>query len=316
MDGFDGFDGERAQVWAPSPLAPETPNDGRAEPPCGPAFEIISPPAPTCPLVFASSHSGRIYPPALMAASRLDARSIRRSEDVLVDQLFAAAPRHGAPLILARYARAYVDLNREAYELDPRLFHDALPAWVRTQTPRAAAGLGSVARVVGEGQEIYHRRLTFAEAQARIESIHRPYHAALDGLLTAAEERFGFAILIDAHSMPSAALGSPSGPLTAEVVLGDRHGSACAGLVIDRAEALLRTAGLRTARNAPYAGGWTTEHHGRPAAGRHALQIEVVRSLYVDERTLKPSAGFGRLEQRLAEVIAGLCDADWSALAR
>jgi N-formylglutamate amidohydrolase len=235
---------------------------------------------------------------------------------VLVDRLFAAAPACGAPLIVARYARAWVDLNREAYELDPRLFDGPLPAWVRTQTPRAAAGLGSVARVVAEGQEIYRGKLAFADAAARIEAVHRPYHAAVAGLLDAARARFGVAILIDAHSMPAAALGVERGRRdTPHAVLGDRFGAACAPAVAERVERLLQGEGLRTVRNTPYAGGFTTEHHGRPAQGRHALQIELLRGLYLDEATLAPTAAFDALKARLGRVIAGLCAADWSALA-
>src|SRR6185312_14314062 len=136
--------------------------------------------APPTPLVFASPHSGRDYPDDMMAAAALDAQAIRRSEDAFVDDLVSEAPKLGAAMITARYARAYIDLNREAFELDAGMFEDELPEFARARTARVAAGLGAIARVVSEGQEIYARKLTFAEARARIEQAHRPYHAALE----------------------------------------------------------------------------------------------------------------------------------------
>ena len=280
-----------------------------------PAFEVCGPEVLTSPLVFASPHSGRIYPRRMVAASALSPFAIRRSEDAYVDSLFAHAPAAGAPLILARYARAFVDVNREPYELDAALFAEPLPAWVRPSTARAAAGLGSVARVVGEGQEIYRGKLSVADALNRIETVHRPYHLALEGLLEAAERQFGCAILIDCHSMPAAATASSSARPPPDVVLGDRFGVACDPRVTARAEAILRGLGLVTARNAPYAGGWTTEHYGRPRVGRHALQVEIARSLYLDERTLRPSAGLATLTTRMSAFCEAMAAEDWTALA-
>ena len=181
-------------------------DDARADEPSAP-FDVIRPSALTTPLVFASPHSGRIYPDEMMQASSLDAAAIRRSEDVLVDSLVSGARGLGVPLLAARYARAYIDVNREPYELDQGMFEDALPAFAASRTARVAAGLGSIARVVSQGQEIYRRKLTFEEARGRIETVHRPYHKALQALLDEARTTFGAAILIDWHSMPSAAAG-------------------------------------------------------------------------------------------------------------
>lgn len=310
MDRIGGGEGTGvADRPLPSAYALHTPPDDD-----GPAFEVRNPETLACPLVFASPHSGRIYPSRMVAASALSPFAIRRSEDAYVDTLFARAPAAGAPLILARYARAFVDVNREPYELDPALFAEPLPAWVRPSTARANAGLGSVARVVGEGQEIYRGKLTVAEALRRIETVHRPYHLALEGLLEAAERRFGCAILIDCHSMPAAATASSAARPPPDVVLGDRFGAACAPRLVSRAEEILRGLGLVTARNAPYAGGWTTEHYGRPRVGRHALQIEVARSLYLDERTLRPSAGLGSLAGRMSAFCDAMAGEDWTAL--
>jgi N-formylglutamate amidohydrolase len=289
------------------------------------AFRIFRPPpdAPLTALVFASPHSGRIYPPGLMAASCLDAESIRQSEDAHVDELISAAPAHGATVIAARFARAWIDVNREPWELDPAMFEDELPSYAKGRTARVAAGLGSIARIVSDGQEIYHRKLTFAEALARVEAVHRPYHAALAELVATARQARGAAVLIDWHSMPSAAARHGADPRAAnargdgagsDVVLGDRFGGACAPAVARLAEQCFRDLGYSVARNTPYAGGYTTEHYGHPQRKVHALQIEINRSLYMDERTLAPKAEFARLKADLEQVFAALAATDWTAI--
>jgi len=269
--------------------------------------------APPTPLVFASPHSGRLYPEDMMAAAALDAHAIRRSEDVLVDDLIALAPELGAPSIVARYARAYIDLNREPFELDPAMFADELPDFARARTARVAAGLGAIARVVSDGQEIYARKLTFAEARVRIEQAHRPYHAALEELVREAHKAHGFAILIDWHSMPSAAARAGR-DRPSDFVMGDRFGASCSGALTAKVERELESFGYRVARNSPYAGGYTTEHYGRPVRRTHALQIEINRALYLDEVALEPTSGFARLKADLDRLTATLAAADWSAL--
>jgi N-formylglutamate amidohydrolase len=264
------------------------------------------------PLVFASPHSGRLYPKDMMAASALDAASIRRSEDALVDGLIDSATSYGASVIAAAYARAYIDVNREPYELDASMFEDELPDFARGRSARVAAGLGSIARIVAEGQEIYARKLTFAEAAQRIEAVHRPYHAALEGLLGEAKAQFGLALMVDWHSMPQAAARTlaQSGDFAAQgscdLVLGDRFGAACAPRITALVEAEFEAMGYRVARNAPYAGGYTTEFYGRPQAGVHALQVEINRSLYLDEATLEPHEGYARLQKDLERVFGAL----------
>ena len=277
------------------------------------AFEIFRASGPAAPLVFASPHSGRIYPPGMMAASRLGAEAIRRSEDVWVDQLIAGATDFGACVIAARLARVYLDVNREAWELDPAMFSDELPPYARARTARVAAGLGAIARIVAEGEEVYARKLTFAEARTRVEAVHHPYHAALGDLVKASVEAHGMAILLDWHSMPSAAARLAGGGVC-DVVLGDRFGGACAPAVARIVERELKALGYAVSRNTPYAGGYTTEHYGRPARGVHALQIEVNRALYVDEATLAPTAGFARLKGDLERLFRVLAQTDWSNL--
>jgi N-formylglutamate amidohydrolase len=280
-----------------------------------PAFRIVRPAAGLAagPLVFASPHSGRIYPASLMAASHLDAATIRQSEDCFVDRLVGAAPAYGVTLIVARLARAWLDLNRGPWELDPGMFEDELPPFARSPSARVAAGLGAIARIVGEGCEIYRRKLTFAEAQSRVAGVHQPYHGALAGLIEAARRRHGLAVLIDWHSMPSAAAPPTAAGGPCDIVLGDRFGSAASPAVSRRVEAELKSLGFRVARNAPYAGGYTTETYGRPAYGVHAVQIEVNRALYLDEARLTPTAGYRALKADLDRLAARLAAVDWAS---
>ena len=268
------------------------------------------PGAPVSPLVFASPHSGRHYPPDMGASARLGEAAMRSSEDALVDLLIERAPRYGGAVLLATYARAYVDVNREPYELDAAMFEDEVPEFARARTARVAAGLGSIARLVAEGREIYDRKLTFAEATGRIEAVHQPYHQALRRLLDEARAANGAAILVDWHSMPGVASRGGSGRRHVDMVLGDRFGSTCSPMLTDAVERTLVGMGYVVARNAPYAGGYTTEAYGRPVEGVHALQIEISRSLYLDEGSLSPKAGFERLAGDLEQVFEALAGLD------
>jgi N-formylglutamate amidohydrolase len=265
------------------------------------------------PLIFASPHSGRLYPPQMLAASRLDRRTIRRSEDAHVDDLIATAPDVGHTVIAAEFARAYIDVNREPWELDPAMFEDELPPFAKARTARVAAGLGSIARIVCEGEEIYARKLTFAEAEDRVLKVHLPYHAALTSLIAETKARCGHAILVDWHSMPAAAASGRNGEVC-DFVLGDRFGAACANAVTSLVERELSAMGYRVARNTPYAGGYTTEHYGRPGRKVHALQIEISRALYLEEGTLELTSGFGRLKLDLERLFAAMAAHDWKSL--
>jgi len=275
-------------------------------------YRLVRPLGRVTSVICASPHSGRVYPIEMMAASQLDRRTIRRSEDAHVDELIAAAPDFGHTLIAAELARAFMDVNREPWELDPAMFEDELPPFARARTARVAAGLGAIARIVCEGQEIYARKLTFAEAEARVRDVHQPYHAALAALVAEAKAAHGVAILIDWHSMPAAA-SSRAGE-TSDVVLGDRFGASCSGAVTGLVERELTAMGYRVARNAPYAGGYTTEHYGRPGRKTHALQIELSRALYLDEQTLAPTAGLEVLRRDLGRLFAALAAQDWRGL--
>jgi N-formylglutamate amidohydrolase len=271
---------------------------------CG-VFELRRPATDRLPLILASPHSGSDYPADFVAASRLDPVALRRSEDSFVDELFAAAPSLGAPLLSARFPRAYLDANREAYELDPAMFSDALPRFVNVGSPRVRMGLGTIARIVASGEEIYTGKLRFAEAQRRVDGLYHPYHRALSQLVEETEGLFGGYLLIDCHSMPSAA-GSICGSEGADVVLGDCYGGACAPGILESARRFLAARGFAVAVNVPYAGGFTTEHYGNPRRGRHALQIEINRALYMDERNYRRKPRFAQLAAELAELVQQL----------
>ncbi|MDP4002301.1 N-formylglutamate amidohydrolase [Methylobacterium sp. NEAU K] len=268
-----------------------------------PAFAVDEPATHTLPFVFNTGHSGAVYPPEFVAASRLDALTLRRSEDAYVDRLFAPVVELGAPLLRAHFPRAFLDVNREPFELDPRMFDGRLPPFANTRSMRVAGGLGTVPRVVADGQEIYARRLPVSEATARIEALYKPYHRALRGLIQRTARSHGHCVLIDCHSMPSSSLGRDA-EFKADMVLGDRYGTACAPCLIDGFEAALRARGFRVVRNKPYAGGFITEHYGEPNLGRHALQIEVNRALYMNEASLAVTPDFPSLVKALRAVIA------------
>lgn len=269
------------------------------------------------PFVFSSPHSGRVYTEAFVTASNLDPMTLRRSEDSFIEEVFGGVVALGAPLLHARFPRAYLDANREPYELDPAMFADPLPPHVNTRSLRVAGGLGTIARIVADSTEIYRAPLSYAEAERRIRSLYMPFHEALRGLLEDARQRFGWALLVDCHSMPS--VGAPHeddrGGNRPDIVLGDRYGTSCASEITQEAERLLRRLGYRVARNNPYAGGFNTEHYGRPQVGLHALQIEINRALYMDEARLERGAGLARLKADMTAFAAALADLDWSALA-
>jgi N-formylglutamate deformylase len=267
---------------------------------------VLRPALQTAPIVFASAHSGRLYPPGFVAAARLDALRLRRSEDCFVDELFAAAPECGMPLACATFPRAYCDANREAWELDPAMFDDTLPPWVNTASPRVGAGLGTIARVVSSGEPIYRDKLRFAEAESRVHDCWQPFHDAVRGLVEETAARFGGCLLIDCHSMPASAL--PARGAT-DIVLGDAHGTACAAGLVQVVERALLGLGLSVRRNDPYAGGYITRHYGRPGKRMHALQIEINRGLYMDEARIDYAPefdAFRRLVTRFIGVLAGI----------
>jgi N-formylglutamate deformylase len=271
-----------------------------------PPFEALEPADCRGPLLFNSPHSGRIYPREFLLTSRLDLATLRRSEDSFVGELIEGVVARGHPVVRAHFPRCYVDVNREPYELDPRMFEGRLPSFANTRSMRVAGGLGTVARVVGDAQEIYDQRIAVAEAMRRIDGLYKPYHRALRRLFMRLQRDFGAAILIDCHSMPSTTGGRDERP-RADLVLGDRYGTSCVGIVPEIIEQCMRGFGYTVSRNKPYAGGFITEHYGNPTAGLHAIQLEINRGLYMDERRYERSASFAKLAgefELLADQLA------------
>jgi len=266
-----------------------------------PPFEILEPTEWRGPVAFNSPHSGRVYPPAFLAAARLDLAILRRSEDCFVDELLSGVVPRGHPLMRAHFPRCFVDVNREPYELDPRMFDGRLPSFANTRSMRVAGGLGTVARVVGDAQEIYDQRIPVDDALRRIEGLYKPYHRALRKLVTRIHRDFGTAVLVDCHSMPSSAGPKDERP-RADIVIGDRYGTSCLAMVADAIEVTLRQRGYTVSRNKPYAGGFITEHYGNPAAGLHSVQIEINRALYMDERRFEKTKAFSNVARDLEAI--------------
>ncbi len=270
-------------------------------------FDILDPEQLETPVILSSPHSGRVYPARFLDASRLNAQALRKSEDAFVDDLLAPANALGAPLLRAHFPRAFLDANREPYELDPRMFDGKLPPFANTRSLRVAGGLGTIARVVGESQDIYKRRLPVEEAMRRIEGLYKPFHQAMRGLMQRAAGQFGMAVLIDCHSMPSWTSASAKHErMEADIILGDRYGTSCHPAFVEVVEQHLRMLGYHVQRNKPYAGGFITEHYGSPGAGFHAMQIEINRALYMDEQTLEKKLAFTQVSMDLRDVVESL----------
>jgi N-formylglutamate amidohydrolase len=266
-----------------------------------PPFQVLEPQGWRGPIVFNSPHSGSVYPRAFLAHAQLDLATLRRSEDSFVDELFAGVVDRGFPLMRAHFPRCYVDVNREPYELDPRMFDGRLPSFANTRSMRVAGGLGTVARVVGDAHEIYDQRIPVDDALQRIEGLYKPYHRALRRLITGLHRDFGTAVLVDCHSMPSVA-GTKDDRPRADFVLGDRYGTSCVAVIAEMIDATLAGFGYTVSRNKPYAGGFITEHYGNPSAGVHAIQLEVNRALYMDERRYERSENFALLAVHLVTL--------------
>lgn len=273
-----------------------------------PPFIVHTPSPQAAPFVLCSPHSGCIYPTDFLEQSGLTPLSLRKSEDCYVDELFLPVAAEGVPLIAARFPRAFLDVNREPYELDPELFVEPLPDFANSQSVRVAGGLGTIARIVADGEEIYRNKLPLAAGLRRVEQLYIPFHAALAELIEQTRHRFGYAILIDCHSMPSASMAPAGGPRP-DIVLGDRFGAAADSKITRFLKECLAGLGYEVQMNRPYAGGYITEHYGRPARNIHAVQLELNRGLYLDEKTLRPTKAFEGLQRDLKNLAGPLfCD--------
>ncbi len=277
------------------------------DPVSNPAFEIHAPVQQTVPFVLNSPHSGRMYPTRFLEMTNLSQISIRKSEDFLVDELVASGVSAGMPILVANFPRAFLDVNREPFELDPSLFTGPLPDYANTRSVRVAGGLGTIAKIVAEGEEIYASRLSVEEGLGRIEAIYKPYHTALRQLLAITHVKFGYAVLVDCHSMPSVRSG-PAGDSRPDFVIGDRYASSCSTEITHYACTVLRELGYKVEINKPYAGGFITEHYGRPQYGLHAIQIEINRSLYMDEVRIAKSPQFNSFLGDMAQFLSQFTD--------
>ncbi|MDD9910409.1 MAG: N-formylglutamate amidohydrolase [Ahrensia sp.] len=270
-----------------------------------PPFRVLRPAQQRVPFIFNAPHSGRVYPLELRNASALTLHQLRRSEDVLVDRLFDSAVALGAPMLVAQFPRAWLDVNREPYELDPKLFAEKLPPHANARSMRVSGGLGTIPRLVAENTAIYREKPKLAEALHRIESVYRPYHDALRRLMALSVVEFGYGVLVDCHSMPSQGARNERSKRP-DIIVGDRYGTSCHGDISRELISRFGKLGYSVVRNKPYAGGFITEHYGRPAKGLHAIQIEINRALYMNEATLEPTVGFEALRNDIASILADL----------
>ena len=277
--------------------------DGELSPP----FEIVEPAAWRAPIIFNSPHSGSVYPAEFLNASRIDLTGAAPLRGFVHGRIDRPAQRARFPVVTVNFPRSYVDVNREPYELDPRMFTGRLPSFANTRSMRVAGGLGTIPRVVGDGQEIYRERLSVDDALGRIEALYKPYHRALRRLINKAHQSFGAVIVVDCHSMPSVGV-SRDEPRRPDVVIGDRYGTSCAPLLPDMVEDTMSGLGYSIGRNKPYAGGFITEHYGNPASGLHTIQLELNRAVYMDERRRERGPRFAQVAQdfiALAERAGG-----------
>jgi len=281
-------------------------------------IEVLAPKQQTAPVVFTSPHSGRNYPDSFITNTRLELRTLRRSEDAFVDEAFTSAPEFGAPLLRAHFPRAYVDANRQAWELDAKMFNAPLPDYVTTRSPRISAGLGTIPRIVANGEQIYDKLLNFDEVRERIDMHYQPYHQSLAYLIRKTVDGFGGCLIVDCHSMPSGngfdGSRKITGPKLADIILGSCHGKSCAPEIVELATSVCRNMGLSVTHNKPYAGGFTTRHYGKPANGVHALQIEINRALYMDEQRIERGPGLAQLVRQFRRLIDALTSIDTALL--
>ncbi|MEO1029097.1 MAG: N-formylglutamate amidohydrolase [Pseudomonadota bacterium] len=264
------------------------------------AFTLDLPDPIGAPVLFSSPHSGSFYPEAMKQNMHVSLMTLRRTEDAFVDELFDKAPRLGAAFIRGNYARGYVDLNRNSRELDADMFKDGLPRAAAVNSPRVRAGLGCIPRTAPDGRPIYDDQLSQADGRTRLEKVYDVYHKCVAAYLEHLHSRFGAAVLIDCHSMPSTAMGRSGLP---DIVLGDRFGSSCTNQLTRRIERSFRSLGYSVKRNAPYAGGHTTRLYGRPKRNQHAIQIEIRRDLYMNEQEVAKSARFGQFRRHIHKLM-------------
>lgn len=269
------------------------------------AYTLLRADSVRAPVLFASPHSGTVYPKSMQALLCVPLADLQRTEDAFVDELYQQATAHGTQLLRANYARGFVDLNRDARELDASMFADGMPRSAGMPSARVKAGLGCFPRVGASGRDIYANPMSREDGLFRLDQVYDRYHDALQSEIEALKSDWSDIVVIDCHSMPSRQPGRSSMP---DIVLGDRFGSSCSARLTSVVERRCRREGLSVTRNAPYAGGYTTRRYGRPRRGIHVLQIEINRALYMNEMSVEKSAGFGRTRDQVSRIIEDIVD--------
>lgn len=268
-----------------------------------PAFRRIGPADPISPVILSVPHAGRFYASSMLADAAVPQARLRQLEDRYADLLITDAIERGATAFVADHARAWIDLNRDPREIDPAMITGPIAAASVMHSARTRHGLGLVPSRIGEGVRLWRRKFAIGEINARIEGFHRPYHEAIAQALLKARARFGVALLLDCHSMPPLRHETHLSPT---VVVGDRFGRGASAIFSDLVETIMRRAGLVVSRNAPYAGGYSLDRHGRPQLRIHALQIEIDRKLYLDGALDEPGAGLINMRRSIAHLFEAL----------
>ncbi|CAI3941520.1 N-formylglutamate amidohydrolase (HutG) [Commensalibacter communis] len=279
-------------------------------------FDLINPPfsepfliqrphtTPSYPILISSPHSGMEYDSHLLSLCRLSLDELRKSEDSYVNLLLEHVSQYGVTFLQTCLPRIFCDLNREAWELDPDLFKEPLPEWCHTNSPQVKRGLGTVHKISNNGKQIYKYYLSFPKIKQRIETYWFSYHQQIQGFIQKNCEGNGGCIILDIHSMPSM---PKRNPYYADIVLGDGFSLTCSPTLINNSQKFFTDKGLKVSKNIPYAGGYITRHYGNPHQNVHVMQIEINKSLYMDEDSFELHNGFSKLQSILDEYVQWVC---------
>ncbi len=257
------------------------------------------------PVLFNSPHSGRLYDRCFLRQTLLSWQEIRLSEDCYVDKFLNSAPRYGSVFVEATFPRAFVDVNRSSNEMDPKIIK-GLNSTIHS--PKVSAGLGVIPRVVGNGLDIYKSKISYQEAENRLRNYYFPYHKKLRELIEKAVQKFGLSIVFDFHSMPHSSIKDCKEKVSEvpQIVLGDCYGSSCDSELFEKAYEVFVAGGFRVERNSPFSGGFITKNYGSPVEKVHVIQVEIDKSLYMNEEDFRLHSGYEDLRLRLNSIVKSL----------